>query len=220
MREVTIIPWQLKANSMCVGFSGSSGTGKTTLIQGVSEYVRYPVVNEGFYDYLKEARVDPDHHNWDPKVRMKIQMDLLTRKKAMENSHTQFLADRTTIDMASITMAYLSKFPEYQRGVMDYTNECLIHAQQSYDLIFMLPHGIIGEPDPDRYAWLAMEQILTEHLTALGQPTFHVHQIQSESLTDRVAECLEIIDSISTSKAKFHAEQQGNKMADPPSSTQ
>jgi nicotinamide riboside kinase len=220
MREIQIIPWQHKLHSMCIGFSGSSNTGKTTLINAVNEYLKLPVVAEGFHEYVAERKLDPNHMLWEPKVRMKAQMDLLTMRKAIENSHTQFVADRTTIDMACITMAHLAHLPEYQRGVMDYTNECLIHSQQTYDVIFMLPHGLLPPEEGQLFAWQAQTQILTEHLTALGQPTFHVHQIQAQTIADRVAEVLEVVDQISTTKAKVHSQMNNKANPPPPTATQ
>jgi len=220
MREVMIVPWQAKSNSLCIGFSGSSNTGKTTLVNSVNEYLKLTMIREGFYEYVEEMRLPKEHHTWEPKVRMKAQMDLLTRRKAIENSHTTFVADRTTIDMACITMAHLAHLPEYQRGVLDYLNECLLHAQQTYDVIFMLPHGILPPKEDQLFAWQAQVQILTEHLTALGQPVFHVHQVRSETEADRVAEVLEVVDQISTAKAQYKADAEGARMADPPSITQ
>jgi nicotinamide riboside kinase len=204
--EYEIVPWQYRSDTMRVAFAGSAGIGKTTLMNSVNEYLGYPIVSEGVRSYMKEKKID-DIHALEGAQLMKFQWDILTRKKAMEPQHKQFLADRSSLDNMAYGLYYLSNDPEFQRGLMDYVTACTVHAASTYDVIFTLPYGQfpieddgVRKPMP---AHQLMIQMIIEHAAALGQPIFLVHQVQGDSVSDRTIEVLDVIDKMQEVKRKY-----------------
>ena len=204
MSRVTIKPWQLRPDTMCVGFTGSAGTGKTTIVKAANEFLRFPYINEGVRTWMKENKVD-DVHKLGGKGLMKFQMAMLDRKIAAEAGKKQFISDRTSIDILCYALYHLSGKEEFQRGLMDYTHRATMHAVQTYDIIFTTPYGQFPiEDDGVRKTWPAHQmtiQMLMEHAVALGSNVFHVHQIQANSVEDRVAEVLDVIEKVQDVKS-------------------
>lgn len=213
MKDIMVVPWQHRDNTMRIAFAGSAGIGKTTLLKSVNEYLQYPVVSEGVRSYIEEHKIT-DFHKLNDKQLMKFQLEILNRKRAVEPTYDRFIADRTSLDNMAYALYYLSNKEEYQRGLMDYATDCTIHAVQTYDVIFVLPYGMfpieddgIRKPMP---AHQLMIHMLIEHAVALGQgQSFHVHQVQEDTVENRTMEVLNVVDRMLDTKQKFKAERTG-----------
>jgi nicotinamide riboside kinase len=223
-RTITIVPWQHR-DTMRIGFSGSAGIGKTELCKAVNKILNYPVLIDCARDYLKENKIK-DVNNLDSIARMKFQLAMLARKQATEQLTSNLIVDRTTLDTVAYTLYYLSDKEEFQRGVMDYVRDATIHAAKTYDVIFILPYGQfpikddgIRKPLP---AHQMMIHMLIEHTVEKGVGPFHVHQITSESVEDRVTEVLEVVNKMQTIKDEVRMKMEmknGDKIQIPESST-
>ena len=57
---------------------------------------------------------------------MKMQMQVLEKKVALESSMDSFIADRTTIDNLVYALYWLSREPEMQKGLKQYQVDCFL----------------------------------------------------------------------------------------------
>jgi len=208
-----IIPWIQRPDTMRIAFAGSAGTGKTTLALAVNEHLGFPTVMNIARDWMKENKVNI--HDVHGRALMKAQMEIFKKKTAMEAAHKQFIADRSILDAMCYALNYLSNEEEMQRGLMDYVYACTRHASATYDVIFTLPYGVIPfEEDGTRKPMPAHQitiHMLIEHAVALGIGAYHVHQVQSMSLEDRVAEVLHIVDQLTIYKKEYESKELEDK---------
>eukprot|EP00919_Chromeraceae_sp_WS-2016_P061278 GHVR01145319.1.p1 GENE.GHVR01145319.1~~GHVR01145319.1.p1 ORF type:complete len:244 (-),score=35.75 GHVR01145319.1:192-923(-) len=213
MTRITIKPWQLRPDTMNIGFTGSAGTGKTTTVEAVNKYLRFPYITEGVRKWMKENKIK-DVHKLEGRALMKFQMAMLDRKIAAEAGKKQFISDRTSLDILCYGLYYLSGQEEFQRGLMDYTHRATMHAVQTYDVIFTMPYGQFPIEDDgvrkhNMPAHQMTLQMLMEHSVALGSNVFHVHQIQADTVEDRVAEVMEVVDKMADVKAEAASQDTG-----------
>lgn len=206
MQQKMILPWQNKLHSLCIGFSGSAQTGKTTMAEEVAQYLTTKYLEDCLPPYWEEKKLT-DKELTDRQL-MKVYMDLLARKKAIERSFTKFVADTTVLDYSTAVLTKLGNAPEMQRGVMDYIRECGVHAAETYDVIFLLPYRNDQTPLP---AQRALQSMLVEKSAQDGQPIFVVHVLETTTRADRLGECLEVIDKVSDVKVRVANEQQDIK---------
>ena len=198
IQQMMLLPWQNKLHSMCIGFSGSAQTGKTSMAKEISTYLDGNLIEDIIPGYLNEKKIK-DINQLDDKQFIKVYMDLMIRKKAIERSFTKFVADTTILDYSTSVLVRLCNQPDFQRGAMDYIRECGQHAAEIYDVIFLLPYRNDNTPLP---AKRAMNSMLCEKSVEDGQPIFVAHVVTSDTQSDRIGECLEVIDKVSTIKVQ------------------
>jgi hypothetical protein len=190
---------------MCVGFSGCTGSGVSSLSETTAKYLGVDYIRDIRQDYLREHLII-ENSLTDRQV-LKMYIDLLGRKKSMERSLTKFVSDLTTMDYSSYILSKMSDNDELQYQILSYIRECAIHAAQCYDVIFLTPYP----EGTKRPAWNAMVQLLTEKSVEDGSPIFLVHHIMSLSESDQIPEILEVCDKISEVKVKTESIRTGIK---------
>jgi hypothetical protein len=196
-----VVPWQQKMHSLCIGISGAAKTGKADLIEGLKGYLPdFPVIPNGVNNYLLNNKLI--QATLGDRQLMKMYIELLIEKKSIERSATKFLANGTTLDYAAFVLASMcNRLPDQQLKIMDYAISCAIHAAETYDVIFVMPH----RGDTQMPAFDAVVQMLLEKSVEDAYPIVAAHQIKSEDLEDRIIECMGVIDAVIDVKAKVYS---------------
>ncbi len=185
---------------MRIAFSGSGGTGKTTLLNEINKELDLPVIGEGIREWLAEHGFD-DFSDMAKKDVVKMQEDTLKRKMDIESELQAFMSDRTTVDNLSYALRWIGSVDngEYEGWMAQYITHAMSHADVSYDLIFILPWGEVKlEDDGTRssktwYQYM-MQNIIERHIYMLERPM--VYEVMAVPLEERVVECKRIINAI------------------------
>jgi len=182
-----------------IAFTGSGGTGKTTLLEELNKELEYPVIGEGIREWLKENGYD-DFKDLGLEGTVQMQEDTLKRKIEIESELQSFVADRTTVDNLSYALRWIGSLnPDYDTWMAQYVTNAMLHANLNYDLIFLLPWGelpLVNDGTRSTKEWYQymMQAIIERHIYMLEMPM--VYEVESVKLEDRVDECLRIINSI------------------------
>lgn len=136
---------------MKVGFTGSGGTGKSTVLKAILPKL---VEMDPSIEYLpsvartvfsRHGVVEADQENWSPKELYSFQKEILDLRLEKEREHPNFISDRTMIDHVAYTM-----FRCYE-GIPDDEFASLMALLEEninqYDIIFYFP--ILFTPPPD-----------------------------------------------------------------------
>ena len=187
---------------MRIAFTGSGGTGKTTLLEELNKELELPVIGEGIREWLVENDYK-DFKDLGIEGTIKMQEDTLQRKMSIESELQSFVADRTTVDNLCYAVRWIGSVnSEYDTWMAQYITHAINHANVNYDIIFMLPWGVIPiEKDGTRssktwYQYM-MQNLIERHIYMLERP--YVYEVMQDSLEDRTRECLKIIRSVDLS---------------------
>ena len=187
---------------MRIAFAGSGGTGKTTLLEEINKELELPVIGEGIREWLVENDYK-DFKDLGIEGTIKMQEDTLQRKMSIESELQSFVADRTTVDNLCYAVRWIGSVnSEYDTWMAQYITHAINHANVNYDIIFMLPWGVIPiEKDGTRssktwYQYM-MQNLIERHIYMLERP--YVYEVMQDSLEDRTRECLKIIRSVDLS---------------------
>lgn len=205
--------WKKNRNNgvkMRIAFTGSGGTGKTTLLNIVNEYLKLPVIDENIRPWLKKnGFVEFKDMTFQDVKRM--QHEVMYAKIKEEINLNTFISDRTTIDNAMYTLRWVSSLTnEYNDWYKLYLKDARMHARSYYDIIFVLPHGVIqiendGLRSSKTWYQFLMQELIENEInkleTACRDP--YIHHVTSSRLNDRVEECLEIYNKVKTHKRLY-----------------
>lgn len=185
---------------MRIAFSGSGGTGKTSLLKAVNRELNFPVIEEGIRDWL-ESNGFEHFKDMTPEDGIRMQDDNLNRRLDIESSLQQFIGDRTSIDNLVYALRWIGST---SKGDMDqwmasYLSRAMAHAEYNYDLIFILPWGEFpiendGVRSTKEWYQYMIQSLIEHHLHQLERP--YKYEVQKVGFDDRVKECLSIIKSI------------------------
>ncbi len=185
---------------MRIVFSGSGGTGKTTLLNEINKELHFPVIDEGVREWL-EAHNFVSPRDLDKTNRVKMQADNLKRRIEIEGSLQQFISDRTSVDNLVYALRWVGSVDDgtYDGWMAQYINAAMKHADTNYDIIFLLPWGEIplegdGVRSSKQWYQYMIQSLIERHIYMLQRP--YVYEVQMVSLEDRVTECLKIINSV------------------------
>lgn len=188
---------------MRIAFTGSGGTGKTTLLTEVNKELNLPVIGEGIREWLKNNDFK-DFKDMTIHHVVKMQEDTLKRKMDIESELQSFVSDRTTVDNLSYALRWIGSVDtDYDTWMAQYITNAMNHANANYDIIFMLPWGVLPiEKDGTRSskAWYQymMQSIIERHIYMLERP--YVYEVMKDTVEDRVKECLQIIRGVDLSQ--------------------
>ncbi len=188
---------------MRIAFSGSGGTGKTTLVQELNKGLGFPVIGEGIREWLED-------HNFthfkelSKELTIKMQEDNLKRRIEIESSLQQFISDRSSVDNLVYALRWIGSVDtgEYDGWMAQYINAAMNHAETNYDIIFVLPWGEIEIEDDglrSKKQWYQymIQALIERHIYMLQRP--YVYEVQKVGLQDRVDECMKLINNIDLS---------------------
>lgn len=140
---------------MRIGFTGASGTGKSTLAEWVAEKYELEFNPVGSRPVAKAMGFDNPYDVDKAGKRAEFQRRLLDDKVSWELEHESFVTDRTTFDNLLYTALH-----DIKAASMDQVDKA-IAALQRYDLIIYCPLEIFCniDGDPNRVAEMAYHRI-------------------------------------------------------------
>lgn len=87
-----------------IAFSGSAGTGKTTLARAVAEHMNVPYIEEGFRRRVDEGLL---MYQLDDAQRRDLMREMWAEQRALERAATGgFVSDRSSADFAAFWLHY------------------------------------------------------------------------------------------------------------------
>jgi len=184
---------------MKIAISGCGGTGKTTLAHRLSEELNYPMIEEGVRDWLWSNNFN-DFKEMSIEDIVKMQEFILSEKTKKEEELPSFVSDRTTIDNLSYALRWIGSLSKnHDTWMAQYITMAMNHAENNYDIIFILPWGEL-ELNPDgirstnEWYQYMIQCIIERHLYMLERPM--VYEVEKVKFDDRIKECLRIINSV------------------------
>lgn len=177
-----------------IAFTGSEGSGKTTLINTLADILQVPKTVNFVRDAVKDMGLDkPPAFGTDKELTKTFQYWLLQKRSIHEKFlFSPFLADRSSIDMFAYTLSHLAREDDMQHFLNEYYHQCVEYAKSMYEFHFFIPSGRIplvedGVRNTQPFNARLMHYIMLGMLQ--DQEILH-HVIQSVTLKDRVEEVL------------------------------
>ena len=188
----------MKANWLLgIAFTGSEGSGKTTLINALADLLQVPKTVNFVRDALKDMGLTtPPAFDTDKELTKTFQHWLLQKRSIHEKFiFSPFLADRSSIDMFAYTLSHLAREDDMQDFLDSYLKDCVAYAKDMYEFHFFIPSGRIplvndGLRNTQRYNARLMHYIM---LGMLQDQAIPFHTIQSLALGDRIDEVLGVM---------------------------
>lgn len=179
---------------MRIAFSGSAGTGKSTIAEMTAARFSLPLVPEGVREYLASIGKD-SFRDMSSSEMFDMQLHILKTKVDAESNTLDFVADRTTADSMAYTLRWCAKTDT--DVLKQYTDQCVSHLI-TYDMVFFCPWGAIeykqdGLRSRHIYYQLEMEYLIYGILSSHSVP---IHVLSEKTMEGRLKEVAEIIKRI------------------------
>ena len=128
---------------MLFAIAGSQGTGKSTLIQNLSQYYK-TIERKTSRSILADWNVSLSEVNNNHELTIKFQDEILLRKQQDEAvavaSSEVFCTERTYADLFVYALVALGKDNQYSDYLNEYYHRC-VEAQKAYQRVFYLTAG-------------------------------------------------------------------------------
>lgn len=182
---------------MRIGFSGSGGTGKTTVAKVLAEGLGLPLISEGVREYVAERGIT-NLRGMTAEETFDMQRHLLQVKKDQELRQDAWVSDRTTADNIAYCLRWCGREDGLQEAVRDYVREAMEHLQEAYDLIFFFPHGKFDLTGDGVRSAKPMYQLEIEYLLRgiLAECAYKVHVLEKVAVADRLAEIRRVLKEL------------------------
>ncbi|MES9906357.1 MAG: AAA family ATPase [Sedimenticola sp.] len=121
---------------MKIAISGSAGCGKTTLVHTLSQAMETAFIPEQYDCFFNHSGryIQPRQQL------MKLIEEVLDHKHQQENKHTNFIADRSPIDLFNLWLSL--DFSANKKRTDQFQQKCEVYLQK-YDLIILPPWGAL-----------------------------------------------------------------------------
>ena len=151
-----------------IGLVGAHRTGKTSLARLYAEKTGIKFLETSVSSIFRDLGYDASV-TYDFDTRLSIQEEVLKRvdAKYAEYAGTEFITDRTPLDMAAYLLADAIGDrvpPECQVRVAEYVNNCFESTNKRFGLILLVQPGIPLVDEPGK---AAMNVAYIEHLNSL-----------------------------------------------------
>jgi nicotinamide riboside kinase len=180
-----------------IAFTGSEGSGKTTLINALADILQVPKTVNFVRSAMKDMGLEkPPAFGTDKELTKAFQHWLLNKRAVHEKFLlSPFLADRSSIDMFAYTLSHLAREDDMQDFLNQYCQACVEYAKSMYEFHFFIPSGRIpliddGLRNAQQFNARLMHYIM---LGMLQDQAIPFHTIQSISLDDRIEEVLRVM---------------------------
>ncbi len=129
-----------------VALSGTHGTGKSTVLQGVKK-AGYPVVETQLsraaqaalgWDKLSRAQESAENM-W--KLQDALLISMQARDEAIKKTRTVTLVERSPADLYAYTKMWCTrlKIPDFDERLVSYTQKCREHYEKFYTSLIIVP---------------------------------------------------------------------------------
>jgi len=174
-----------------IAFSGSAGTGKTTLARAVAERLGVPYIEEGFRRRVDEGLL---LYKLDDAQRRDLMRDMWVEQRALERAASDgFVSDRSSVDFAAFWLHY---------GLVDAESETerfLAEMQRDaaeVDRVVLCPWGILplesdGVRSTNRWLQLRYQALLEGMHERMTESSKLVRVPDTDDLSARLAFVLE-----------------------------
>lgn len=156
---------------------GSAGAGKTTLAQHLSNHFGIPLVKEGVREWLADRKLnDPKNLAWE--LQLELQRDYLAKKMQNEHAHSEFISDRTSLDVITTLMLRTTSAQNTIPNELELM--ALQHAKETYQQIVLMHWNGLPKSLPDGVREINPELLRREYSLAaefcrlIGVKTVHI----------------------------------------------
>jgi len=176
-----------------IALSGCGGSGKSTLAKALADRLNYPRIDEGVREWMRDNGVT-HLREMTPADTLKMQDEMLQKKRAHECALPYFVADRSTADNLAYALRWCARDVS-EMAINQYKILCQNHAEHNYDLILFLPWGRIplvddGVRSANHAYQYEISCLIRGILDDWGMP---VCTVEATSLNDRVDEAIRAI---------------------------
>lgn len=214
MQQPMIVPWQQKVNSLCVGLVGCKGCGQEELAEQIKSFADLPLIPDGIEGYMRNHKLI--RNTMGNRQILKMYMNVLIERKSLERAALKYVAVDTAIDYVSYLLATMGHDTDLNDQLEKLMVDAGMHSLLCYDIMFIMPFKQLKKGDD---VYRSAQHMLSTQGAMESQPIVLVHPIQSDDLTDQVAECLEVIEKVTLVKAQIKHKQEGGLLEDLPQPT-
>lgn len=171
---------------MKIAIVGAMGVGKTTLANDLSDVLDIKILPEIARKMIEEG------YKLDKDVTPAIELEILKRQVALEETEEYFIADRGVIDV----MAYSSVLFHDDMFLLNKINNQLCVTK--YDIVFYIPIEFPLEGDGIRSEDIKFQKRIDQEIRFTIE-AFNWHKIKGDR-DQRIKKAVKIIDNYYTSK--------------------
>lgn len=173
---------------MKIAFTGSHGTGKTTLAKKISEDLNLELITNISRNYYQSKGIQ-DFEVLTKEERWIHQKNLFTLEIIEESKYTNFVTDRSVIDFLAYTILYSKSSLVYMTRLIELTKKVTL----KYDYLFLLPIEFSYQPEigrASRETQIEVDECIKFLIDTLKLP----HFILKGTIEERLRLIKQIID--------------------------
>ena len=189
-----VLPQHPKSIYKYIAFIGSHGVGKSELSKRVAEQLDYPYIEEQARISMQKLNItDLDELRKDKRMFSCFQHDILIRQfnKEAEYMNRGFIGDRSTADNWVYYSLNTDDCVDIQQT---YKRLALNNYRQMYDLVIYIPIMFPLPYDGVRNKDIKYQKQVDKEIQKYLDRNYNVYTVKSETLEERINECLSIID--------------------------
>jgi len=172
-------------NTYRIAISGPAGAGKTTLAKALAEELGLPLIPESIR-VIANNMILSQIRKLSKDTRLALQIGALATQIERENASVYFVSDRATLD-------YLFYHEQMEAGALYHARNMAFNRCRGYTHLFILPAPEQRQDDGFRLQTPDADIIPFLHRLGPTNAQNNVHQLQTDGVENRVAECLRII---------------------------
>jgi len=183
---------------MLFAVSGSQGSGKSTVLEGLKEKGYNVLERKISRSILADWDVSLDEVNMQPELSLRFQDEILKRKFSDEqdavNSDDIYFTERTYMDSFVFYMYTFGSKTIFNQNINDYYQRCCEY-DTNYTSVFLLPFGQFdilndGVRNSNSLYGESIDVVLRNFLRKSTTP---LHEIEQESVSDRISYIKKIV---------------------------
>lgn len=170
-----------------IAISGSSGVGKSTILNILREHGHFAVSRKTSRSILSEWGVTLDEVNSSPTKCMRFQTEILNRKIHDDFEVTEQsvdLTERSTLDLAAMAIIQLSMYNECSDWLDQYVADCVREAKRYDHIIHLVRNRLTSHHDgvrPTSIWYSTAVDVLIQKLAIDNSINFTVCEIVDSS---------------------------------------
>ncbi len=180
---------------MLVAISGSQGSGKSTIVDGLVEDDFLVIERKSARSILKKWNVTLQEINDDAKLTMKFQEEISLLKfkdeeaAILSRDNQLWFTERTHADLFTYALVSLGKDNRYTNWLNEYYSSCLKYSQL-YDAVYYLKSGSFGiQHDGTRGSGIHYSRMVDLIMLDLTQQMIHSSRLTIIDTPDLEQRC-------------------------------